>query len=106
MKLLHIALLTGALGVSACANLPFIGGGLDTGNKRAVAFCNTFESTLGKLTIINTAGQLSESQAVRIDIAVALIEPYCAPDSLMSAPKEPTEVLLDALSILITLQTD
>ena len=77
-----------------------LGTGLDTPGKKAVAFCNSFAGTIGTMTLLNQAGNLSESDIMAVDDAVVIIEPYCTSETLT----DPTSALLGALDRLIIIQ--
>lgn len=95
-----VAVLAGSLVLSGCENLPFIDGGLDTADKRALAFCSSFSSTLNSLTLMRSVGKLSAAQIEIVDTAVATVGPSCS----QATPPEPTSTLIRSLDILIAIQ--
>jgi len=85
------------LTLTGCANL---GGGLNTADKQALAFCSSFNSTLGKLTLMMSIGKLTPGQAEVVDTAVLTIGPIC----LQEIPPDPTTAMLNSLDLLIAIQ--
>ncbi len=84
-----------AVVLSGCA-----GGGLDTPEKRGVAFCSSFASVMQKMALFRQTGNLDAGDILQINRAVSVIEPYCTG----STPNAPTQSVVDALDILLLVQ--
>ena len=93
MKKLLIALTLAAF-VAGCA-----GTGLDTSAKNSVAFCQSYASVMGKMSLLNRTGNLTPHDVASIDNAVAVITPYCT----ATYPGEPTVAVINALDVLLLL---
>lgn len=100
LKWLVAASLAGTLLLAGCANTSGVGGGLDTSDKQALAFCSTFSNAVMNLTMMRKAGMLSEGQIEVIDTAVDSIGPNCT----QAIPPAPTAALISSLDILIAIQ--
>ena len=86
--------------VLALAGCTTLGGSLDTADKQALAFCRSFNSTLGKLTLMMSVEKLTPSQAEIVDTVVLTIGPIC----LQEMPADPTMAMLNSLDLLIAIQ--
>lgn len=74
-----------------------LGSGLDTTAKQGVAFCTSFASVLGKMTLFKQTGNLSAGDIQQVDTAVAIIDPYCSGPT----PEAPAASVVNALDALL-----